>query len=63
MYHFLFTGVHSFILGFGYAGSPLLCVDISCSEWRLLFVVGCELLTAAASLVVEHSLSSCGARA
>ena len=28
----------------------------SCSEWELVFIVVCRLLTAVASLVVEHGL-------
>ena len=42
---------------FGCVGSLLLCgLFSSCSEWRLLFVVVCGLLTAVAFLVAEHRL-------
>ena len=42
---------------FGCAGSSLLCIGFStCKERELFFVVVGGLLTAAASLVVEHGL-------
>ena len=46
-------------------------LSLSCDEWGLLFIAACELLTAVASLVVEHGqasvvvahvLSSCGSQ-
>ena len=52
-FNFLFF-IYFFI--FGCVASSLLCVGFSCGEQGLLFVVVRWLLTAVASLVVEHGL-------
>ena len=60
---FLFSLIYLFLAALGLR----FCSQAfpSCSEWGLLFIVGCGLLIAVASLVVEHGLlaagfSSCG---